>query len=75
MERISPIRIGSRVYLRNAIAGDPGCVMSFDHGKAVVEWADMPELGRHTRHALDSLVLDESFIVSQLDIAFEEQAA
>ena len=37
MERI--IQLGSRVYLKNAIAGEPGCVVGFDRrGYALVEW-------------------------------------
>lgn len=70
------IQVGSRVYLRNAIAGEPGIVHEIDRkGYAKVEWIDIPELGRWTSHSLDSLVLDESFSVSQLGFDFERLAA
>lgn len=76
MDSTSPIRIGSRVYLRNAIAGEPGVVMGFERGgKALVDWTDLPEIGRWTSHVIDTLVVDESFRVTQLGLAFEEQAA
>jgi len=70
------IILGSRVYLRLAVCGEPGCVMDFDkNGRALVDWsADMPEIGRLTAHDLDTLVVDESFTVRQLDL-FEEIAA
>lgn len=50
--------------------------MDFDkNGRALVDWsADMPEIGRLTAHDLDTLVVDESFTVRQLDL-FEEIAA
>jgi len=71
------IKLGARVYLKNCVAGEPGCVMDFDRrGRALVDWsADMPEIGRWTTHAVDSLVIDEAFCVKQLDIDFGEQAA
>lgn len=70
------IQLGSRVYLRNAIAGEPGVVHGFDRaGRAIVEWVDMPELGRWTHHALDSLTVAESYRAHQLGLEFEEQAA
>jgi hypothetical protein len=68
------IRIGSRVYLRNCVAGEPGCVIGFDHGKAVVTWPDMPEQ-RDTRHALENLEIDTGFQVTQLGLDFGEMAA
>lgn len=55
------------------MAGDPGCVVGFtSRGKARVEWYD---LGISTEHALDTLVIDESFKVEQLGLAFESVAA
>ena len=76
MSDFSPIRIGSRVYLRNAIAGEPGMIMRFEsRGRAVIYWPDLPELARETTHSIDSLVVDEAFKVEQLGLAFEEQAA
>ena len=68
------IRVGSRVYLRNCVAGDPGCVIGFERGKAVVTWPDMPEQ-RDTRHSPDSLVIDTAFVVSQKQFDFGEMAA
>jgi len=71
----APIQLGSRVYLRNAIAGDPGCVMEFDRrGRAGVEWPDLIEVGR-TFHRLETLVLDEGFHVEQLGLEFDQAAA
>ena len=62
------IIIGSRVYLRNAICGFPGCVVGFDRkGYALVYWDDL-DLGRNTAHSVDSLVPDEAFTVRQLDL-------
>jgi hypothetical protein len=70
------INLGDRVYLKIAIAGDPGCVVAFDRkGRALVDWSfDMPELNRWTAHDPSSLVVDESFTVRQLDL-FDEIAA
>lgn len=70
------IRIGSRVYLRNAIVGEPGCVRLIDaRGFAHVEWVDLPEIGRFTRHKLDTLMIDESFIAHQLTLDVFEMVA
>jgi hypothetical protein len=70
------IQIGSRVYIKIAIAGDPGVVMKFDHyGRALVDWPDMQEIGRWTAHDTESLVVDEAFTVTQLDLSFDEVAA
>jgi hypothetical protein len=75
MDANSPIRLGSRVYLRNCVAGDPGCVIGFSkQGKACVEWYDL-DIGRPTEHDLASLILDESFRVEQLGFCFDNQAA
>jgi hypothetical protein len=66
--------IGSRVYLANCIAGEPGYVAEFDRrGWAGIDWLDMLEAGR-TFHRVETLVLDTSFSVRQLDL-FEEIAA
>ena len=62
--------------MKLAICGEPGCVMGFDrYGRALVDWVDLPELGRWTTHTVDSLIIDEAFTVTQLDLAFNEQAA
>ena len=69
------INLGDRVYLKIAVAGDPGCVIGFDRkGKAVVEWYDL-DLGHPTHHDPDMLILDEGFRVSQLGFDFDEIAA
>lgn len=72
MAQSMPIRVGSRVYLRVAVVGDPGCVVAFDHGKAVVEWYDL-DLGHTTTHPVENLIVDEAFQGGQ--IAFGEEAA
>ncbi len=75
MEDNSTIRVGSRVYLKNAVCGEPGCVVGFDRGKAIVHWPDLPELGRDTRHSPDSLVIDTAFVVEQLSLDLDSLAA
>jgi hypothetical protein len=63
------IQNGARVYLRNCICGEPGMVSGFDRaGRALVFWPDMPEFHRWTAHSLDSLIVDETFTVRQLDL-------
>jgi hypothetical protein len=70
------IQVGSRVYLRVAVCGEPGCVVQIDErGRAKVLWPDMPELGRHTSHSIESLVLTESLKAQQFVLAFDEVAA
>jgi len=69
------LQLGARVYLRNCVAGEPGCVMSFDRrGKAEIHWPDMPEQ-RNTFHAPDTLILDESFQPRHLGFEFQEAMA
>ena len=68
------LQLGSRVYLKNAVAGEPGVVCSFEHGKAVIEWPDMLEAGR-TKHDPESLVVDEAFKVEQLSLDYGELVA
>lgn len=68
------IKLGSRVYLRICIAGDPGCVVGFDRkGRVIVQWYDL-DLGRNTTHDIDMLILDESFTVSQREFSFDFEA-
>lgn len=51
-------------------------VTGFDaRRKAFVFWPDLPELGRETSHTVDTLIIDEAFVVRQLDLTFEERAA
>jgi hypothetical protein len=65
-------QIGDRVYLRICVAGDPGCIVGWNkRGRAIVEWYDLPELGRNTVHDKDMLILDESFTVSQREFSFD----
>ena len=68
---------GSRVYLKNAVAGEPGVVHEIDRrGYASVEWVDVPEIGRWLRHHVDTLVVDEAFTVRQLDLfSLDEELA
>jgi len=69
------IQVGTRVYIATCVAGEPGIVHEIDRkGCAKVEWVDLPELGRWTTHSLDTLIVDESFSVRQLDL-FDEIAA
>ena len=71
----SNIQLGSRVYLRNAICGEPGCVVRFTpYGKAIVSWPDLSEVGE-TKHDPSALVLDEAFTVRQLSLDYEDVAA
>lgn len=69
-----PTKIGDRVYLVHAIAGEPGIVRGFPGGRAQVEWPDLPEVGI-TKHKIEDLVVDESFVVSQLGLDFKPIAA
>jgi hypothetical protein len=70
------VKLGSRVFLRNCIAGEPGCVVGWNrNGRAEIFWPDLyTEMGRHTFHAVDTLIVDEAFKVEQLGL-FEEIAA
>ncbi len=68
------LQIGSRVYLRNCIAGDPGVVREISRDWAKVEWPDMPEMGT-TSHRLETLIGDEGFSTQQLAVEFEQSAA
>lgn len=70
----TPTKIGDRVYLANAVAGEPGIVVSLERGKAKVEWPDMAEIGV-TSHRIDTLVVDESYVVTQLGLDFKPIAA
>jgi hypothetical protein len=74
MAEQTKIRVGSRVYIKNCVAGEPGCVVSFARGKFGVEWPDMKEVGR-TYHAPDTLELDTGFHVAEIGLEFEEVAA
>jgi hypothetical protein len=69
------IQPGSRVYIATCVAGEPGVVHEIDRkGYASVDWIDCPEIGRLLKHHVDTLILDESFSVRQLDL-FDEIAA
>ena len=70
------IILGSRIYLRGCIAGEPGIVVGFNkRGWSEIYWPDLyADMGRHTFHDPDTLIVDESFTVRQLDL-FDEIAA
>ena len=71
---VTEIKVGDRVYLRNAVSGFPGCVVGWDrNGDAVVYWDDFGE-GRKTAHSVDSLILDQAFVVRKSTILGEEAA-
>ena len=70
----SPTKIGDRVYLKNCIAGEPGCVRAFRGPKAEIEWPDMPEVGL-TKHKIEDLVVAESHTVVQLGLDLKPAAA
>ena len=74
MTEQSTIRVGDRVYLRYAVAGEPGCVVNLVRGKAEVHWPDMPEQ-RNTFHPLDTLELDTAYTVKQSAFDWDEIAA
>ncbi len=46
--------VGDHVFLRGCRAGQPGTIIRFERGKAVVYWRDMDHWSRHRP---DSLVL------------------
>ena len=62
------IKVGDRVYIANAVAGEPGVVVKLRGDRAHVHWPDLPEIDELTSHKLDSLILDEGFMArSALD--------
>jgi len=67
------IEIGARVFLRNAVAGEPGVIVKLYGDRALVEWPDL-NLGRPTKHSIDSLVLAEAYNEAQR-IDYEGAAA
>lgn len=68
------IKVGDRVYLANAIAGEPGVVVRITGLTGYVTWPDMPEITEPTKHKLDTLVVDEGF-VARSNLDFETAAA
>lgn len=70
----TPSKIGDRVYLKNCIAGEPGCILAFRSARAEVEWPDMPEVGV-TKHKVEDLVMAESHTVAQLGLDLKPAAA
>lgn len=56
------LQLGSKVYVRGAVAGEPGVVVRLEDGAAIVEWADLPHGAHLTAHLVDELVPDESFL-------------
>jgi len=66
---------GSRVYLANAVAGEPGIVYGFDQrGRVIVDWPDL-NLGRMTHHDPESLIVDQQFKCKQFCLEFDKLAA
>ena len=66
---VAELQIGSKVYIRKAIAGEPGVIVRMEDGAAIVEWADLPEGAHLTVHLVDELVPDESFLPGWPDAA------
>lgn len=56
------LQLGSKVYVREAVAGEPGVIVRLEDGAAIVEWADLPHGAHLTAHLVDELVPDESFL-------------
>lgn len=57
-----PLQIGSKVFVREAVAGEPGVIVHLQGEYALVEWADMPDGAHVSVHLVDDLVPDESFL-------------
>jgi hypothetical protein len=68
------IEVGDRVYLANAIAGEPGVVVMIKGLTGYVTWPDMPEIAEPTKHKLDTLVVDAGF-VARSNLDYETAAA
>jgi len=68
------IQVGSRVYLRNAVAGEPSVVVKLRGDRAHVHWPDLPEIDEPTSHKLDSLIVDEGFM-ARSHVDYESAAA
>jgi len=64
------LQLGSKVYIANAVAGEPGVIRDLREGRATVEWA---EPAHFSRHAVEELVPDESFLSGWLGL--DERAA
>jgi len=46
------LKIGEPVALRSCLAGEPGVLLRFERGKAIVEWRDLEFIGRHSPASL-----------------------
>lgn len=76
MEMLSTIRVGSRVYLKNAVAGMSGCVIAFREEQAIVFWPeDISCSERSSTHPIDSLIVDETYNSEHMVLDFGEYAA
>jgi len=64
------LQLGSKVYIANAVAGEPGVIRDLRDGRATVEWT---EPAYFSRHAVGELVPDESFLSGWPDLG--ERAA
>lgn len=56
------LQLGSKVYVKEAVAGDPGVIVRMEDGAAIVEWADLAHGAHLTAHPVAELVPDESFL-------------
>ena len=59
---VAELQLGSKVYVKEAVAGEPGVIVRLEDGAAIVEWADLPNGAHLTAHLVDELVPDESFL-------------
>lgn len=48
--------------------------MGFDgKDRALVDWPDIPEIGRWTKHSIDTLIVAKAFSVRQAEFEFEAE--
>lgn len=64
LEQMSVIslQLGSKVYVREAVAGEPGVIVCLQSESALVEWSDLPSGAAVSVHPIGELVPDESFL-------------
>lgn len=61
-QMVAELQIGSKVYIREAVGGEPGVIVHLQGESALVEWADMPDGAHISVHPVGELVPDESFL-------------
>ena len=72
----SRIKLGSRVYMRNAVCGDRVLLKdSIDSDALWLIGSTSQRLGRLTTHDLDTLIVDELFKCKQFCLEFDRVAA